>query len=226
MSRHNCLGQTVQENNVGNWESAGNSVKCQDVTDSQGRNPSRWYSAPLLHEALGQLQSLQLAGVLFQTLPQSKRFVWEAVPTRRNTLCSVTLIFSSSMLLLECFQVTAHLDFSWELRGVFPWPDEQKCIQWLELSLQEQQTQSSPAAWAVRVMGSCVCECYIFWFEINMKRLRYSLCRDFWVNDSTIWFFCPLFWGDASWNCHLTQDQIISWDVSSREVLTCPKLGS
>lgn len=84
MSRHNCLGQTVQENNVGNWESAGSSVKCQDVTDAQGRNQSRWSSAPLLHKVLGQLQSLQLAGVLFQTLPQSKRFVWEAVLTRRK----------------------------------------------------------------------------------------------------------------------------------------------
>lgn len=84
MSGHNCLGQTVQENNVGNWKPAGNSVRCQDVINARGRNQSSCYSAPLLQEVLGQLWSLQLAGVLFQTHTQSKRFVWGAVLTRRK----------------------------------------------------------------------------------------------------------------------------------------------
>lgn len=95
----------------------------------------------------------------------------------RSTPHSVTLIFWAPLLSLECFQITAYLDFSWELRGVFPWTDEQKYIKWLELSLQEQQTQSSPTAWAVRVIGSSVCVWYFSYLRLNMKRLRYSLCR-------------------------------------------------
>lgn len=94
MSRHNCLGQTVQKNNVGNWKSEGNSVKCQDVINAQGGNQSRCYSAPLLQEV--QLQSLKLAGVLFQTLTQSKRFVWEAVLTRRKKHSPFSYLYFSS----------------------------------------------------------------------------------------------------------------------------------
>lgn len=215
----------MQGNHVGNWKSAGNSVKCQDVTNAQGKNQSRCYSAPLLQEVMGQLWSLQLAGVLFQTLTQSKRGFWKAALTRRKKHSPFSYLnFFSFSTSLGCFWITAHLDFSWELRGVFPWTDEQKYMEWLELSLQKQQTQGSPAAWAVRVMGSTVCGCYSV-LRLNMKRLRYALGRLLgeWQHHL---IFCPLFWGDASWNCHLTQDQFISWDVSSRQVLICPKLGS
>lgn len=188
---------------------------------------SRCYSAALLQEVLGQLQSLKLAGVLFQTLTQSKRFVWEAVLTRRkkhspfNYLIFSSFYASSRVLPNNCsswFSLRAQrsLSLGWwaevhQMAGAVPAgaaDSEQSCC----------LGSGGYGELSVGVISSVL--------RPYMKRLRYSLCRDFWVNDSTILFCCPLFWGDASWNCHCTQDQFISWDVSSRQVLTCPKLGS
>lgn len=188
MSRHNCLGQTVQKNSVGKWKSAGNSVRCQDVINAQGRNQPRCYSAPLLQEVLGQLWSLQLAGVLFQTLTQSKRFVWEAVLTgrKKHSPFSYLHFFSfyafSRVLLTNCSSW-----FSWELWGVFPWLMSRSTSNGWSCPCRSSRLRAVllPGHWGLWEAVSVGVVSSI----LRLKRLRYSLCRDFWVNDSTIRFF-------------------------------------
>lgn len=144
MSGHNRLGQTVQENNVGNWKSAGKFVRCQDVINARGGNHSGRYLAPCCKKCWGSSCNCSWTEFLSKTSCQGKDLLWGLVLTRRNKHShSVFPVFSAPELSVEGSQVTVHLAFTREMSlPVLVWTDTHRMAGAVTLRQQEKQTSS------------------------------------------------------------------------------------